>query len=65
MPRLLLSVGDTMIWKPSPTTPLVSVAVQHIVNQVMADHHLTGIFTLAIGSNEEVGERMISDQRLL
>lgn len=56
--------GDTMIWKPSPTTPLVSVAVQHICNRVMADHGLSGIFTLAIGSNEEVGERMIHDARL-
>ena len=56
--------GDTMIWKPSPTTPLVSVAVQHICNRVMADYGLTGIFTLAIGSNEEVGERMINDPRL-
>ena len=56
--------GDTMIWKPSPTTPLVSVAVQQIVNRVLADHHLTGIFTLAIGRNEEVGERMLNDHRL-
>jgi len=56
--------GDTMIWKPSPTTPLVSVAVQQICNRVMADHGLSGIFTLAIGSNEAVGERMINDPRL-
>ena len=56
--------GDTMIWKPSPTTPLVSVAVQHICNRVMADYGLSGIFTLAIGSNDEVGERMINDPRL-
>ncbi len=25
--------GDTMIWKPSPATPLVAVAVQHICNR--------------------------------
>jgi aldehyde dehydrogenase (NAD+) len=56
--------GDTMIWKPSPTTPLVSVAVQHICNKVMADHGLSGIFNLVIGSNEEVGERLINDSRL-
>ncbi|MDQ3250189.1 MAG: aldehyde dehydrogenase family protein, partial [Chloroflexota bacterium] len=56
--------GDTMVWKPSPTTPLVSLAVQHIANRVMADYGLTGIFTLAIGSNETVGERMVGDARL-
>lgn len=56
--------GDTMVWKPSPTTPLTALAVQHICNRVMADHGLSGIFTLAIGSNEQVGERMINDPRL-
>jgi aldehyde dehydrogenase (NAD+) len=56
--------GDTMIWKPSLLTPLVSVALQHICNRVMADYGLAGIFTLAIGSNEVVGERMIADARL-
>ena len=26
--------GDTMVWKPSPETPLTAIAVQHIVNRV-------------------------------
>src|SRR5215203_6496136 len=39
--------GDTVIWKPAEPTPLTAIAVQHIANQVMADHGLTGIFTLA------------------
>jgi aldehyde dehydrogenase (NAD+) len=56
--------GDTMVWKPSLLTPLTAVAVQHICNRVMADHGLSGVFTLAIGANEEVGERMINDPRL-
>jgi L-aminoadipate-semialdehyde dehydrogenase len=56
--------GDTMIWKPSPTTPLTAIAVQHICNQVMAKHGVDGVFTLVIGENEEVGERMINDDRL-
>jgi aldehyde dehydrogenase (NAD+) len=56
--------GDTMVWKPSPITPLVSLAVQHICNRVMADHGLSGIFTLVIGPNEEVGEALIQDPRL-
>ena len=56
--------GDTMIWKPSPQTPLVSVAVQHICNQVMADHNVDGIFNLVIGGNEDVAPAMINDRRL-
>ncbi|MCG8352314.1 MAG: aldehyde dehydrogenase family protein [Chloroflexales bacterium] len=56
--------GNTMIWKPSPTTPLTAVAVQHIANRVMADHGLHGVFTLTIGDNQAIGERMINDPRL-
>ncbi|GAP62798.1 aldehyde dehydrogenase [Ardenticatena maritima] len=56
--------GDTMIWKPSPLAPLTAVAVQHIANRVLADHGYKGVFNLVIGSNEEVGERMINDHRL-
>jgi aldehyde dehydrogenase (NAD+) len=53
-----------MIWKPSPATPLTAIAVQHLCNRVMADHGLNGIFTLCIGPNQTVGERMINDPRM-
>lgn len=56
--------GNTMIWKPSPTTPLTAIAIQNICNEVMARHGIDGVFTLVIGENEEVGERMINDERL-
>ena len=56
--------GDTMIWKPSPTTPLTAIAVQHICNGVMAKHGVNGVFNLVIGENETIGERMINDERL-
>jgi len=56
--------GDTMLWKPSLTTPLCGIAVQHICNRVMADHGLDGIFNLVIGGNEEIGEHMAGDTRL-
>jgi aldehyde dehydrogenase (NAD+) len=56
--------GDTMVWKPSTTTPLVSVAVQHICNRVMADHGLQAIFNLVIGPDNPIGESIIHDPRL-
>ena len=56
--------GDTMIWKPSMVTPLVSVAVQHICNEIMADHGLAGVFSLVIGTNEEIGNGILHDTRL-
>ncbi len=56
--------GDTMIWKPSPNTPLTAIAVQHICNRVMAKHGVDGVFNLVIGANDDVGERMVNDERL-
>ena len=56
--------GDPVVWKPAEPAPLCAVAVQHIANRVMADHGLTGIFTLAIGPGRLVGEAMLKDARL-
>jgi aldehyde dehydrogenase (NAD+) len=56
--------GDPVVWKPAEPTPLCAVAVQHIANRVMADHGVSGVFTLAIGPGREVGERMLHDPRL-
>jgi aldehyde dehydrogenase (NAD+) len=56
--------GDTMVWKPSPQTPLTAIAVQHICNQVMLDHGVSGIFNLVIGGNEDVATAMVADRNL-
>jgi aldehyde dehydrogenase (NAD+) len=53
--------GDPTLWKPSSYTPLTAIAVQHITNQVMADHGLSGIFNLVIGSGRDVGELLLND----
>lgn len=56
--------GDPVVWKPSELTPLTAVAVQHICNRVMADHGVSGIFNLVVGSGPAVGELLINDNRL-
>jgi len=56
--------GDTILWKPSKQVPLCSIAVQNIANQVMADHGVTGVFTLVNGAGREIGEKIINDPRL-
>jgi len=56
--------GDPVIWKPAEATPLTAVAVQHIANRVMADHGVSGVFNLVVGSGRTIGERMIADRRL-
>jgi len=56
--------GDTVIWKPSSTTPLTALAVQHICNHVMARFEIDGVFNLVIGSGREVGQRLVDDPRV-
>jgi aldehyde dehydrogenase (NAD+) len=56
--------GDTVIWKPSSYTPLTAIAVTHITNAVLADHGLSGIFNLVIGSGRDVGELLLNDKRV-
>jgi aldehyde dehydrogenase (NAD+) len=56
--------GDSMVWKPSSETPLCAVAVQNIVNEVLAANDCRGLMTLAIGRGAEVGERLVQDPRI-
>ena len=56
--------GDPVIWKPSSLVPLSAIAVQHLCNRVMADHGLSGLFNLAIGTGRDVGELLLNDRRV-
>jgi aldehyde dehydrogenase (NAD+) len=56
--------GDTMIWKPSPRTPLTAFAVHRIVDSVAEANGCQGVFNLCIGGTSEIGERMLQDHRL-
>ena len=56
--------GDSMIWKPSPVTPLTAVAVQNICHRVMEGTGLEGVFNLTVGDVDPVGDAMVNDERL-
>ena len=56
--------GDVVIWKPSSSTPLTAVAVQHICNEVLERNGYQGIFNLVIGKGSTIGECMLNDKRL-
>jgi len=56
--------GDSMVWKPSPRTPLCAVAVQRLCERVMERHGCPGVFNLVIGPDAEVGARLLEDRRL-
>jgi len=56
--------GDTMIWKPSRSTPLVTIAMHEVCNEVLKEHDCEGVFEMIIGRGAEIGERMLHDRRL-
>ena len=64
--------GDTCLWKPSLLTPLTAIASNEIARRVMAEQDIfrpsgidpADVFTLIVGADDEVGERMIADRRL-
>jgi len=55
--------GDTCVWKPSPRTPLVSIAVQHLADRAMKACDAEGVLNLAMGG-ADVGAWIAEDPRL-
>ena len=56
--------GDTVVWKPSPHTPLCALAVQQIVERVTKSAGFDGIFQLFITPGAEGGHWLADDRRL-
>ena len=57
--------GDVSIWKPSPKTPLCSIALQRILGKVMHENGFPeGVFNLVIGTNEEIADTLVKDTRV-
>lgn len=56
--------GDTVIWKPSPLSPLTAIAITKIVDQVMSGSGFEPVFGLIVGDTEDVGKALVEDPRV-
>lgn len=56
--------GNTVVWKPSPKTPLCAIAVQHICNEVMKRNNLSAIFSLFISDQQPLIKHLVNDKRI-
>lgn len=57
--------GDVNLWKPSSKTPLVAIATQKIVAQVLKENNLPeGIFSLIVGKGSTVGEMLLTSKKI-
>jgi aldehyde dehydrogenase (NAD+) len=56
--------GNITIWKPSPKTPLCSIAVQNICNQALEDSGFPPIFLQFNDGENELAQEFVDDPRM-
>jgi aldehyde dehydrogenase (NAD+) len=56
--------GNTVIWKPSPKTPLCAIAIQHICHRAMQKLNLPGVFSLMITEDQSIAAQLLSRQEI-
>jgi aldehyde dehydrogenase (NAD+) len=61
---LALVCGDAVVWKPSLKTPLSAIAAHELCKRVLEPYGFSEVLQLTIGSDPEIGERMLNDTRL-
>ena len=57
-----MAAGNATIWKPSPTTPLCSIAVTRIVSSVLEKNNIPGAVAGLVTGGKDVGEAMVQSQ---
>lgn len=50
------AAGNATIWKPSPTTPLCSIAVTNIVSRVLESNGIPGAVAGLVTGGKDAGE---------
>jgi aldehyde dehydrogenase (NAD+) len=56
--------GNTVIWKPSPKTPLCAIAIQNICNQIMSEMNYQGVFSLFIPDDRKLLNQFVEDRQI-
>jgi aldehyde dehydrogenase family 7 protein A1 len=56
--------GNSTIWKPSPTTPLCSIAVTQIIQKVLEENGLPGAAASLVTGDIDVGKTLVASPQL-
>lgn len=56
--------GNSVVWKPSPKTPLCSIAVHKICAEVLAESNYPAVFSLIVTDDLELSQKFIADTRV-
>jgi aldehyde dehydrogenase family 7 protein A1 len=57
-----MAAGNATIWKPSPSTPLCSIAVTKIVSGVLKKNDVPGAVAGLVTGGRDVGEAVVQSQ---
>ncbi|VDB83209.1 unnamed protein product [Peniophora sp. CBMAI 1063] len=57
-----LAAGNATLWKPSPTTPLVSIATTKMVSKVLEKNGLPGAVAGLVTGGQSVGETVVGSK---
>ena len=58
--------GNSMVWKPSPQTAVVSVTLMRLCREVLINENLNpAIFSLVIDAEKELGQKIADDKRIV
>ncbi|CAO3579963.1 unnamed protein product [Absidia cylindrospora] len=60
---IALVTGNGVLWKPSPTTPLVSIAVTKILERTLKEHNLPPALCSLVTGGTDVGKSLTADKR--
>jgi aldehyde dehydrogenase family 7 member A1 len=61
---LSLAAGNATLWKPSPSTPLCSIAITKIVASVLERNGLPGAVAGLITGGKDVGEAVVESEHV-
>src|SRR5438309_9910257 len=61
---IALVCGDSIVWKPSSLTPLISIAAQQIFHSVTAGTEAERVFSLIVGGGSSIGAALLADERV-
>jgi len=61
---LALTCGNTCVWKGAPSTPLVSIAITKVLEEVLVANNLPGAICSLVCGGTDIGQAMAKDERL-
>jgi len=61
---LALACGDTVLWKPAPSTPLTAIAIIRLIEQILRKNNLNPAICTLICGESDVGSALTKDPRV-